>query len=54
MCAFAGDDLSTLVFTSARGSLSGEALRGQPDAGGVFAVDVSVAGLPEPDFQRRG
>lgn len=53
-CAFAGDDLSTLVFTSARGSLSEEALQGQPDAGGVFAVDVAVAGLPEPDFQRRG
>jgi sugar lactone lactonase YvrE len=54
MCAFAGDDLSTLVFTSARGSLDEEALRGQPDAGGVFAVDVAVSGLPEPDFQRRG
>jgi sugar lactone lactonase YvrE len=54
MCAFAGDDLATLVFTSARGSLSAEALQRQPDAGGVFAVDVAVAGLPEPDFQRRG
>jgi len=54
MCAFAGDDLSTLVFTSARGSLSREALQRQPDAGGVFAVDVAVAGLPEPDFRRRG
>ncbi|MCW5738110.1 MAG: SMP-30/gluconolactonase/LRE family protein [Enhydrobacter sp.] len=54
MCAFAGDDLSTLVFTSARGSLSKEALREQPDAGGVFAVDVAVAGLPEPAFKRRG
>lgn len=52
MCAFAGDDLSTLVFTSARGSLSAEALQHQPDAGGVFAVDVSVRGLPEPEFQR--
>lgn len=54
MCAFAGDDLSTLVFTSARGSLSAEALERQPHAGGVFAVDVAVAGLPEPDFKRRG
>ncbi len=51
MCAFAGDDLSTLVFTSARGSLSSEALKSQPHAGGVFAVDVGVAGLPEPIFQ---
>jgi sugar lactone lactonase YvrE len=53
MCAFAGDDLSTLVFTSARGSLDEEALQRQPGAGGVFAVDVAVPGLPEPDFQRR-
>lgn len=52
MCAFAGEDLSTLVFTSARGSLTPEALRKQPNAGGVFAVDVSVRGLPEPSFDR--
>jgi len=51
MCAFAGDDLSTLVFTSARGSLSGADLERQPLAGSVFAVDVAVAGRPEPDFK---
>ena len=51
MCAFAGDDLSTLVFTSARGSLSGADLENQPLAGSVFAVDVSVAGRSDPDFK---
>jgi sugar lactone lactonase YvrE len=51
MCAFAGDDLSTLVFTSARGSLSGADLERQPLAGSVFAVNVAVAGRPEPDFK---
>lgn len=51
MCAFAGDDLSTLVFTSARGSLSGADLERQPLAGSVFAVDVAVAGRLEPDFK---
>jgi sugar lactone lactonase YvrE len=51
MCAFAGDDLSTLVFTSARGSLAGAELERQPLAGSVFAVDVGVAGCPDPDFR---
>ncbi|MBV8168813.1 MAG: SMP-30/gluconolactonase/LRE family protein [Alphaproteobacteria bacterium] len=50
MCAFAGDDLSTLVITSARGSLTDDQLRAQPEAGSVFAVDVAVPGLPEPRF----
>lgn len=50
MCAFAGDDLSTLVFTSARGSLSEAELATQPLAGSVFAVDVTVRGLKEPGF----
>jgi sugar lactone lactonase YvrE len=53
MCAFAGDDLSTLVITSARGDLSGDALAAQPLAGSVFVVDVSVRGLPEPAFGPR-
>jgi L-arabinonolactonase len=50
MCAFAGDDLSTLVVTSARGGLSDAQLKDQPDAGSVFAVEVAVRGLPEPRF----
>jgi L-arabinonolactonase len=50
MCAFAGDDLSTLVITSARGGLTDDELRGQPHAGSVFAVEVGVRGLPEPRF----
>jgi L-arabinonolactonase len=53
MCAFAGDDRSTLVFTSARGRLSQDQLRNQPQAGSVFAVDVGVRGLSEPRFRIR-
>jgi sugar lactone lactonase YvrE len=30
--------------------LDGEALTGQPHAGGLFALDVGVRGLPEPRF----
>ncbi len=51
MCGFAGEGLRTLVFTSARGSLSAAELAGQPLAGSVFAVEVGVAGLPEPRFR---
>lgn len=50
MCAFAGGDRKTLVVTSARGSLTDAQLQAQPHAGSVFAVDVAVAGLPEPSF----
>ncbi len=50
MCGFAGEDLSTLVFTSARGSLNAAQLAAQPDAGSVFAVDVDVQGFAEPHF----
>jgi sugar lactone lactonase YvrE len=53
MCAFAGDDLSTLVVTSARGSLSDDQLAGQPLAGSVFAVEIGVRGLREPAFKVR-
>lgn len=53
MCAFAGDDLSALVITSARGSLSEDQLKRQPLAGSVFVVDVSVRGLREPLFRTR-
>jgi sugar lactone lactonase YvrE len=49
MCAFAGDDLRTLVFTSAQGAPDPES--SEPHAGSVFAVEVDVQGLPEPTFK---
>lgn len=48
MCAFGGPDLRTLYITSARSNITGEELRRQPHAGGLFAVDAGVEGLPEP------
>ncbi|HYE50995.1 MAG TPA: SMP-30/gluconolactonase/LRE family protein [Azospirillaceae bacterium] len=51
-CAFGGDDLATLYVTSARVGLSEEALAGQPLAGGVFALDPGVRGLPVGRFGR--
>lgn len=49
-CMFGGPELKTLYVTSARWGLSPEQLRAQPLAGNVFAVDVGVAGVPEPRF----
>ena len=47
-CIFGGPDLRTLFITSARHGLDAEAQAREPDAGGVFALDVSEQGIPEP------
>ena len=49
-CAFGGPGLRTLFVTTARQRLTTEQLQRQPLAGSLFAIDVGVAGLPEPDF----
>ncbi|MGY2291165.1 SMP-30/gluconolactonase/LRE family protein [Pseudomonas sp. SDO528_S397] len=45
MCAFGGSRLDTLFVTSIR-----DDLREQSVAGGVFALNPGVSGLPEPTF----
>lgn len=49
-CMFGGQDLATLYVTSARMDLSEAALATQPQAGGLFALQPGVGGLPEPRF----
>lgn len=49
-CAFGGRDLATLFVTSAVWDLSADQLREQPQAGGLFALDVGVRGLPDARF----
>jgi sugar lactone lactonase YvrE len=49
-CAFGGDDLRTLYITTATSGLAADALAADPHAGGVFAVDVGVAGRPATLF----
>jgi sugar lactone lactonase YvrE len=49
-CALGGAGLRTLFITTARQRLSVEALRAQPEAGHLFAIEVEVPGLPEPEF----
>ena len=48
--AFGGDGLRTLFITTAAFGLDGQALEAEPHAGGIFAVDVGVAGLPATPF----
>jgi sugar lactone lactonase YvrE len=50
MCAFGGPDLKTLYVTSARQRREEEELQRFPHSGGLFAMRVDVAGLPEPKF----
>jgi sugar lactone lactonase YvrE len=45
--AFGGKDLKTLFITTAAKTLSAEQLAEEKVAGGVFAIEVDVAGLPE-------
>ena len=49
-CAFGGPDLDVLYLTSARMGLTVQRLAKQPLAGALLALDVGVAGLPEPRF----
>ena len=48
-CAFGGDELRTLLVTSARFGLPKE-LQEDPDQGAVYALDVGVGGRPEHLF----
>jgi sugar lactone lactonase YvrE len=50
MCAFGGPDLKTLYVTSARQLREAEELARLPQSGGIFAMQVDVPGLPEPEF----
>ncbi len=50
-CPSFGDlNLKTLYITSAREGLSADKLTAEPLAGGVFAIDLDVPGLPENLF----
>ena len=49
-CEFGGRDLDVLYVTSAVLDRTPQQLAAQPLAGGLFAVDVGVRGLPAPPF----
>jgi sugar lactone lactonase YvrE len=50
MCAFGGPDLTTLYVTTARQMREPDELARLPQSGGIFAMTVTVPGLPEPAF----
>lgn len=50
-CAFGGKDLATMYVTTARFRLAPEKLANEPHAGALLALDVGVAGLPEPMYR---
>jgi sugar lactone lactonase YvrE len=50
-CEFGGNDLDILYVTSATLRRSPEELKDQPLAGGLFAMDVGVKGLPLAPFR---
>jgi len=50
-CEFGGEDLDILYVTSATLRRSPAELEGQPLAGGLFALDVGVKGLPLVPFR---
>lgn len=49
--SFGGKDLKTLYITSAREGLTAAELVDEPLAGGVFAVELDVPGMPESLFK---
>jgi sugar lactone lactonase YvrE len=49
--AFGGPDLKTLFITTAAKNLSADQLAAEKVAGGLFAIDVDVAGLAETPIQ---
>lgn len=49
--AFGGEELGTLFITTARRDLTPQMLGGQPNAGGIFAVEPGVTGLPTNIFR---
>lgn len=50
-CTFGGADLRTMYITTAAVGLEQEQLRAQPQAGGLFAVRLPVAGVPANMFE---
>lgn len=48
LCAFGGDDLTTLYVTSASDKLSDDQLAKEPHAGALFRLDVGTRGIARP------
>jgi D-xylonolactonase len=49
-CTFGGPNFSTLYITTATVGLTAEQLASEPHAGGLFAIELEVQGLPASTF----
>ena len=49
-CCFGGEELKQLYLTTARAGISPDALAKEPQAGGLFMLEVDVKGLPTFSF----
>lgn len=49
-CSFGGANLDTLYVTTSRHRLTETEQAAQPLAGSLFAVEIGIKGLPEPEF----
>ncbi|MEX2201553.1 MAG: SMP-30/gluconolactonase/LRE family protein [Dongiaceae bacterium] len=49
-CTFGGSRLEMLFITSAKQRMTSEALKAEPLAGGLFALEAGVSGIPETLF----
>ena len=49
-CAFGGANLDTLYVTTSRMNVSPQEIEMHPQAGGVFALEPGVCGIPRPMF----
>jgi len=49
-CTFGGNKLQTLYITSARWGMTKEQIEKNPQAGGVFAIDLDIKGMPDNLF----
>jgi sugar lactone lactonase YvrE len=50
-CAFGGPTLTTMFITTAADGLSPQQLEREPLAGGLFALDLDIAGVPANQFR---
>lgn len=50
-CAFGGKDLRTLFITTAADGLPPEQRQREPQAGGLFAIELDIAGMPAQKFK---
>ena len=50
-CTFGGKNLQTLFITTARWGMTKADIEKKPEAGGLFAIDLNIKGMPDNSFK---